>query len=137
MVHRTYSINTNNQNKIFSVHTETYLVSRLSISLKAMAQCQSPSVLHTLPCLCRSELTLRQLRITKTFKSCRPAWLEMDRKISPTPTTSLQIRFIAWNSNFQVTKNMHFSEPRIYYDNKTWKHIHCWYSVLNNYIWLI
>ena len=37
------------------------------------------------------EWTLRQLRITKTFRSCRPAWMEMDRKICPTATTSLNL----------------------------------------------
>ena len=27
--------------------------------------------------------------VTKTFRSCKPAWLEMDRKVCPTATTSL------------------------------------------------
>ena len=31
------------------------------------------------------------VRVTKTFRSCRPAWLEMDRKFCPTDTTSLQL----------------------------------------------
>ena len=29
------------------------------------------------------------VRVTKTFRSCRPAWLEMNRKFCPTATTSL------------------------------------------------
>ena len=28
------------------------------------------------------------VRVTKTFRSCRPAWLEMDRKVCPIATTS-------------------------------------------------
>ena len=38
------------------------------------------------------EWTLRQLRITKRFRSCWPAWLEMDRKVCPSATTSLHGR---------------------------------------------
>ena len=53
-------------------------------------QCQSPSVIHTLPW---SVSYLNDLwdsvRVTKPFRSCRPAWLEMDRKFCPTATTSL------------------------------------------------
>ena len=32
---------------------------------------------------------LDSVRITKTFRSCRPAWLEIDPKVCPTATTLL------------------------------------------------
>ena len=55
-------------------------------------QCKSPSVIHTLP-LSVSYLNdlWDSVRVTKTFRSCRPAWLEMDRKFCPTATTSLYV----------------------------------------------
>ena len=46
------------------------------------------------------------LRVTKTFRSCIPAWLEMDRKVCPTATTSLHITMDEQNIFSQIGKEI-------------------------------
>ena len=57
------------------------------------------------------------VRVTKTFRSCRPAWLEMDRKICPTATTSLPFNMSQSKSAIPLCQILHwvFHKDRCWY----------------------
>lgn len=66
-------------------------------------QCQWPRVNHyTLLCSVAS-LNLKgdKDRVSKTLRSCRPAWMEIDRTVCPTATTSLP----SWSRQQSATDN--------------------------------
>ena len=57
------------------------------------------------------------VRVTKTFTSCRPSWLEMDSKVGPTATTSLLSNVLIVRSYHRNTTNIFFLGSRTIYRN--------------------
>ena len=49
------------------------------------------------------------VRVTKTFRSCRPAWLEMDRKVCPTTNTCLSSIITRGGAHWWETPSCLFS----------------------------